>query len=397
MLVVAVRRGSCQCCSWAFGLRCLSTVVSLAVPLVRHSHHFFVTVHNSLVLSVVTDALRSAGYNATWKGDALVLKNDNSWRRVAEVVVSTAAQRKRAADGSLLAVATQHRHPSQVVVAMLNAVRVCFADPQRYAKVRCLWTDAFTTLLPLLQELSSTAVDATLRERGDDFVAKWCARAVKYIRNNHITVTFYTHLLLHWGDRRRDAIALSPCVPLTPAHFGQSADESAWRFLRRWLTRLTTFNGGHSAAALASPSAVQLVQRSLMLMLLRWLRGVALWDGADERVIARPPSDFNALIALLQRLRSHYLPQHAEQQRQQLVTGVRERPVVSQAALNRFVLDQRALATEMERDLPPPEQLLVSLRESLKQSQHSRFDEQQRSISQRLQHTLQHTVDNTKK
>jgi hypothetical protein len=108
---------------------------------------------------------------------------------------------------------------------------------------------------PVMRELNAGIVIGVLAEHGDDFVTQWCRRAERLVADNSVSITSYLHLLLlRWRDHVRHAAVLSPAAPLTPAHFGQDADESAWRFLRRWLLRLTTLNGGHSAASLATIS-----------------------------------------------------------------------------------------------------------------------------------------------
>jgi hypothetical protein len=364
------------------------------------SFFFFIIVFTpfllSLVLSFVSDALSNAGYRVSYDGEKVVLKNDNSWRAVADVVISSDEARDIAARSSVLAVDARNRHPSHVVARLLQVIRPCVSSPDLYARIVQLWSDAFTGLLPLLRELRMENVKMFLTGRGD-FVPDWCRRAVKLISDHQTAITFYSHLLLHWNDclRHSASLSISPFALLTPAHFGQDADESAWRFLRRWLTRLTTFNGGHSAAALASPSAVQLVQRSLMLFALRWLRGAELWKGADAGVVAAPPADFDALLALLARLHAFYLPDSAARQQQQVTTSVRVRPLVSQAALDRFVLDQRAAATDLESDMPSCEELLLALRSCQHEHKRARFDKEKDDIEARLLLALA-TTDNTK-
>jgi hypothetical protein len=327
-----------------------------------------------------------------------VLKNDNSWRAVAGIDISTDGARELAATtGSALAVDPENRHVSHVVADVLLAIRPCFDSAERYCKVKLLWHDAFTTLIPLLRELQVANIQKLFRDlRTSNVVDEWCRRAVAIIRDNHTSVTFYSHLLLHWNNCLSHASSLSPVVPLTPAHFGQDADESAWRCLRRWLTRLTTFNGGTSAATLASPSAIQLVQRSLMLFLLKWLRGVDLYNGADRSVVAPSPADFGSLLSLLARLRAFYLPESAVGQQQQVVGAVSAQPLVSQAMLDRFVLDQRALATDLERAVPACQDLMPVLREKFPCKKRARFDAERDSIALRLQSALMYTVDNTK-
>jgi hypothetical protein len=318
----------------------------------------------------------------------------------------------------VLNVDKQHRHPSTAVSAALNAIE-CALNPDSYARVHTLFLDLFVVILPLLRELDVELVRTVLAHHGEDVVERWCRRAVSLLDDTNNTIQFYTHLLLHWCSRFHFSSSLP--TPLTPAHFGQDSDESAWRVVRRNLLSHSTFNGGYSALALSSPAAVQMLQRALELFIVRWFLRLPLLpasfyrdddidrdgDGDDDDdadhmgtnhgiQLAQPPASFRELIAWLSALRRHYLPAPAAQQQQQVVAAITKQPVVPQTAINNVVLDARARASQLQSPLPPLDTLLSSLRDNTPAAKRQRFDEQREDISQRLQHTISHTVDVTK-
>jgi hypothetical protein len=304
----------------------------------------------------------------------------------------------------------------------MTALRGKTGSAERYAQLDALWRDLFVVVLPLLRELDPTVITDIMQQRGDDFVAAWVARAVKLLRDNHTAIGFYSHLLLHWRERARFAasLPLPAAARLSPASFGQDSDESEWHSTRRQLLHHTTFNGGHASASLSAISAVQLVQRKLELVLLRWLLRLPLLpdshylsasdddtidadDDATEVIddggsvaLASPPASFDALIALLAQLRSHYLPPAAAQQHQRVVSAQSQQPVVSHTTISHVMLDERANATEFKRPLLAPDELVQLVRARVPESKRVRFDAEQMEIAQVLADLTANTVDVTK-
>jgi hypothetical protein len=319
---------------------------------------------------------------------------------------------KRAVDGSVLSIDAAHCHYSPAVAAVLTSLRGAFSDPGRFAQLHTLWCDLFVVVLPLLRELDPSTVQRVQQQYGANFVGEWARRAVSLINDAHTSTGFYAHLLQHWQQLSTFAAYLPQ--PLTPAAFGQDADESEWRAHRRAILQHTTFNGGYFAHALSAPAGVQLLQRALTRSLLRWLLCLPLitntrYDGDDDGdgsdddgdgddaaavAVAAPPPSFDALIALLDELRRFYLPPAAVAQHQQLVSSL-ARPVVSQTAIDKLILDERAAATELQREVPTPEELLVSLRERVHERQRARFDEERVAILQRIASSVDDSMDVT--